>query len=212
MKPIAIAIMSALLFSGLSAQEMKPIKLNAPDKSKGLNIMKALELRASYREFADTPLSLQELSDLLWAANGINRPEKSGRTAPSAMNAQDVDIYVLTSEGAYFYDFKQHTLNPVAAGDHRNLVAGRQVSVAAAPVILIMVSDLARFRGEDENQKMKTACIDVGTVSQNIALFCSGTGLVTVPRMGMDQEGLRKVLQLKESQRLILNNPVGHRK
>ncbi|MFH0759943.1 MAG: SagB/ThcOx family dehydrogenase [Bacteroidota bacterium] len=212
MKSFALIIMSATLWSGISAQELKPIQLNAPDKTKGMNIMKALELRSSVRDFSETRLTLQELSDLVWAANGINRPEKSGRTAPSSMNAQDVDVYAIMAEGAFVYDFKQHALNPVAAGDHRKLVADRQPEMAVAPVMLVLVSDLSRLKDKDENIRMTKACMDVGTVSQNISLFCSGTGLVTVPRASMNQEELRKVLQLKETQKMIMNHPVGYQK
>ena len=201
-----------MLWSEVSAQELKPIPLNAPDKTRGVNIMKALELRSSERNFSEIKLTLQELSDLAWAANGINRPDKSGRTAPSSMNAQDVDVYVILAEGAYFYDFRQQVLNPVAAGDHRKLVADRQPEMAVAPVMLVLVSDFSRLKDNDDNVKMTKACMDVGTVSQNISLFCSGTGLVTVPRASMNQIELRKVLQLKESQKLIMNHPVGHKK
>lgn len=204
--------MGVMFLGRVSAQELKPVQLNPPDKAKGATIMKALELRASVRELADTKLTFQQLSDLLWAANGINRPEKPGRTAPSAMNSQDIDLYVLTSDGAYFYDYVKHSLTPVAGGDHRKLVADRQEGVANAPVFLVLVSDLSRLRGEDENRKMSWACIDAGTVSQNISLFCSGTGLATVARVSMNQVELRKVLQLKETQQLIMNHPVGLKK
>ncbi len=212
MKTIASAIMSAILFTGLQAQELQPIQLNKPDKTRGVNIMKALELRASVREFAETPLALQELSDLVWAANGVNRPDKSGRTAPSSMNAQDVDLFVILPDGSYSYDFKSHRLEPVARGDFRALVAAQQPEMANAPLFLLLISDLSRFKGSDENINMQKACMDAGTVSQNISLFCSGTGLVTVPRASMNQTELRKVLQLKDSQKLIMNHPVGHRK
>jgi SagB-type dehydrogenase family enzyme len=212
MKTLALIIMSATLWSGVLAQELKPIQLIAPDKTRGVNIMKALEQRASIRDFAETKLTLQELSDLLWAANGINRPETTGRTAPSSMNAQDVDVYAIMEEGAYLYDYKQHALIPVATGDHRKLVADRQAAMAIAPVMLVLVSDLSRLKDNDENIKMTKACMDVGTVSQNISLFCSGTGLATVPRASMNQAELRKVLQLKETQKMIMNHPVGYRK
>jgi len=203
--------MSAIVCGGM-AQELKPIQLNAPDKSTGLTIMKSLDNRASVREFADSKLTIQELSDLLWAANGINRPDKTGRTAPSSMNAQDIDVYAVMDDGAYWYDFTNNQLKPIAKGDYRKWVADAQADMAKAPVFLVLVSDLSRLRGTDENLKMRTACIDAGTVCQNISLFCSGTGLVTVPRASMNQSELKKILQLKDSQRLIMNHPVGHKK
>jgi hypothetical protein len=102
------------------AQEPKTIKLNEPNKKRGLPVMEVLSVRASAREWSDQELSLQDLSDLLWAANGINRPESGKRTASSAMNAQDVDIYVFRKDGAYLYDASRHALNLVVAGDFRS--------------------------------------------------------------------------------------------
>lgn len=113
---------SLLILSGFGwarAQELKTIKLNEPNKKRGLPVMEALSVRASVRDWSNKDVSLQDLSDLLWAANGINRPESGKRTAASAMNAQDVDIYLFNKDGAYLYDPKQHALIPVAAGDHR---------------------------------------------------------------------------------------------
>ena len=127
--------------TSLQAQSLKAIKLNAPDKTRGASVMKALADRHSEREFAKK-LSLQDLSDLMWAAIGINR-EDGKRTAASALNKQDVDVYVLMEEGAYLYDPKAHQLNPVAEGDHRPLIGGKQTSVNSAPACLLIVSDSA---------------------------------------------------------------------
>jgi nitroreductase len=102
------------------AQGSKTITLNEPNKKRGLPVMEALSIRASVREWSDKDLSLQDLSDLLWAANGINRPETKKRTASSAMNAQDVDIYVFMKDSVYLYDASQHALNFVIAGDFRS--------------------------------------------------------------------------------------------
>ena len=107
-----------------AAQELKVLKLNEPNKKLGLPVMEALSVRASVRDWSEKDLSLQDLSDLLWAANGINRPDKK-RTASSAMNAQDVDVYVFMKDGAYLYDAAQHALIPVVAGDHRAEVTAR---------------------------------------------------------------------------------------
>lgn len=110
------------LLSWAQTQDLKTIKLNEPNKKRGLPIMEALSVRASVREWSDKEVSLEDLSDLLWAANGINRPETKKRTAASAMNAQDVDIYVFMKEGVYFYDALGHLLVPVAAGDFRSQI------------------------------------------------------------------------------------------
>lgn len=206
-----ILMMFLVSFSlSMLAQELKSVKLNAPSKDCGTNVMKALADRRSVREFSTQPLSKQDLSDLLWAANGVSSADGK-RTAPSAMNKQDVDVYVVMAEGAYLYDAQKNLLQPIVAGDHRGLLAGKQTFVSDAPVILVMVSDLSRFGRVDDLAKSWGA-IDAGCVSQNINLFCSGTGLVTVPRASMDQETLKKVLKLADSQLLLMNNPVGYPK
>lgn len=171
--------------------------------------MEALSLRASNTDFSDKKLSLQDLSDLLFAANGVNRKDLKKRTAPSAMNAQDIDVYVFLQEGVYLYDAFQGVLNPVVSGDQRLLAAGSQENVAKAPVILLMVSDISRFR-LSEAMKLENAAKDAGIVSQNINIFCAGTGLITRTRGSMDLVRLKSVLNLKDTQLPMLNNPVGY--
>lgn len=232
-----------------AAQDLKTIRLNEPNKKRGLPVMEALSVRASVREWSSKDLTLQDLSDLLWAANGINRPDSKKRTASSAMNAQDVDVYVFMKDGAFLYDPAQHVLNPVAAGDEREEVARRpggpppvkpegqppakpegQASAkpesppgpppgaapagspSPAPIQIILVSDISRFRGGMQETKLELANIDTGIVSQNISLFCAGTGLATRPRAGMNKDLIRSLLKLKDSQYPILNHPVGYPK
>lgn len=206
----AILGMVTLLSGAVMGQAPQDIKLNAPDMERGLTIMKAFETRASATSFSSRDLSLQDLSDLLWASNGINRPESGKRTAPTAVNAQDVDIYVLMKSGAYLYDAKTHSLKGIAAGDNRKLVSERQTNFANAPAMLVLVSEISRFRGDDNTRKLSWAAMDAGIVSQNISLFCAGAGLVTRPRASMDTEGLRKLLNLNSNQYPLLNNPVGY--
>ncbi len=202
----------AFLASNLFAQGTKTIVLKPPDTTRGLPFMKALSERASQSEFDSADLSLQDLSDLLWAANGINRPDASKRTAPSAQNAQDIDIYALLKSGAYLYDAKKHLLEQVADNDCRKLAAGRQENVAKAPVICLLVSDISRFRRGEDSLKLIWAAEDAGIVSQNISIFCASIGLATRPRASMDQAKLREVLRLKDSQHLMLNSPVSYKK
>jgi nitroreductase len=206
-----ITVLLLLATSAVTAQDLKPVKLNVPNKERGASIMKALDNRRSVREFSKDKLSLQDLSDLLWAANGINRPD-GRRTAATARNNQDIDVYAIMEEGAYLYDAKAHELKPVAAGDHRLLIADRQVSVADAPVSLLIVSDLSRFTGADIELQKQWGALDAGIVSQNIMLFASGCGFVTVPRAFMKKDELKKVLKLSETQIPMLNNPVGYPK
>jgi SagB-type dehydrogenase family enzyme len=211
MKTIISTIVSVLLVATLSAQTLKPIKLNAPNKERGFPIMKALDNRHSEREFSKEKLSLQDLSDLLWAANGINRSD-GRRTAATARNNQDIDVYAIMEEGAYLYDAKAHELKPIAEGDHRPLIADKQVSINDAPISLLIVSDLSRFTGVDIESQKQWGALDAGIVSQNIMLFASGCGFVTVPRAFMKKDELKKVLKLSETQAPLLNNPVGYPK
>ncbi len=252
-------IVSAIAWA--AAQDLKTIKLNEPNKKRGLPVMEALSVRASVRDWSAKDLILQDLSDLLWAANGINRPDFKKRTASSAMNAQDVDIYVFMKDGAFLYDAAQHALNPVAAGDHREEITMRpgagpggpppakpegqlpakpegtppakpEVAPPAkpegppgpppaggpggppspAPIQIILVSDISRFRAGTQELKLEWAAIDTGIVSQNISLFCAGTGLATRPRTGMNKDLIKSLLKLKDSQYPILNHPVGYPK
>ena len=208
-KLLGLLVLASML-GNLYAQEFKSITLNPPDKTRGLPVMQALEKRASASGFTSDKLSLKDLSDLLWAADGINRPELKKRTAPSAMNAQDIDVYVFLEEGVYIYNATLHSLDPIVSGDQRILAAGRQTDIAKASVILLMVSDISRFQGGEDNMKLSMAAMDAGLVSQNISIFCAGVGFNTRPRATMDLVKLREILKLKDSQYPLLNNPVSY--
>lgn len=211
MKKVLFILTALLLIvTSMNAQDLKAIHLNAPDKSRGTTVMKALADRHSVREFDAKALSLQDLSDLLWAANGVNRADGK-RTAPSALNKQDIDVYVILKEGAYLYNAQSNILEPIAKGDHRQVVAGGQDFVKTAPVSLVLISDLSRFGNTSDQSKLMGA-VDAGIVCQNINLFCSSRGLSTVPRATMDKAALKSVLKLTDSQLPIMNNPVGYPK
>ncbi len=199
-----------MLLAGIvQAQNLEVIKLVAPVKSGGAPVMKVFNDRKSERTFAPEKLKPQDLSNLLWAANGINRTDGK-RTAPSAKNVQDVDVYVVMQEGAYLYDAKAHALNPVAAGDHRGAIAVSQDYVKSAPLVIVLVSDLTRLGNAANEQTKLMGAVDVGIVCQNINMACAGLGLSTVPRAWMNHEKLKEVLKLKETQLLLMNNPVGY--
>jgi len=212
MKNIIIYIWLTILSISSFAQNTKTIVLNPPDTTRGLPVMKALSLRESEKEFDTTKIKLQDLSDLLWAANGVNRTETGKRTAPSAQNAQDIDVYVFMKAGIYLYDAKRHSLEFIVDGDYRNLIAGKQEKFAKAPLIFLLVSDISKFQVKEDSLKLAWAAMDAGIVSQNISLFCASVGLATRPRAWMDQQKLREILKLKDSQRLMLNNPVSYKK
>jgi SagB-type dehydrogenase family enzyme len=209
-----ILILTALFAytAGVLSQELQSIKLNAPNKTKGTAVMKALSDRHSEREFGTKELSLQDISDLLWAANGINR-QGGMRTAPSAMNRQEIDVYLINKDGAYLYDAATSTLKAVAKGDYRKAVAGSgQEFAAEAPVCLVLVANLEKLGDPKSDNTRWIAAMDAGIVCQNINIYCSAAGLATVPRATMDKEELKKVLKLSDTQLLTLNNPVGYSK
>lgn len=188
------------------------IELMEPDKTFDVSLMQALSDRKSRREFSDKQISLEELSSLLWAANGINR-EDGRRTAPSAVNSQDIDIYVCMASGAYLYAAKESQLKRVTTEDLRLAVAAQQQ--VEAPVFLVLVADVSRYPEGLASQREaveRLACMDAGYVSGNIGLFCSATQLATVPRASMNKEALTKALKLTDTQILVLNNPVGYMK
>jgi SagB-type dehydrogenase family enzyme len=211
MKNKFIQIILPFLSIQMSAQENSIIILNPPNTHKGQPVMEAFLLRASANEFDSTIINIQDLSDLLWAANGINRVETEKRTAPSAMNSQDIDIYVFLTHGVYLYDPQKQYLKQIVEGDNRILVAGKQEHVAQAPVICLLVSDISKFKYGEDSLKLQWAAMDAGIVSQNIALFCAGTNLVTRPRATMEKNKIRTLLKLKDTQYLMLNNPVAYR-
>lgn len=194
----------------------KNIKLVAPERKGGLTVMEAFANRRSYRGgIASENITDQELSNLLWAAVGYNRPEM--RTAPTALNAQDIDVYAVLSQGVYKYDAGNHELVWIADGDYRKATGGGQDFVANVPVILLIVADYSKYdaamaqMGFDMSSRVPgMAAIDTGIVSQNISIFCAGNGLATIPRAMMDQKVMREVLKLTDSQHLLLNNAVGY--
>jgi nitroreductase len=218
----AASLIIFLSTAWLPAADLQPVKLNAPDLKRGLPLMEALAVRASVRDFSEKELSLQDISDLLWAADGMSRPAENKSTAPSAMNAHDIRIYVFTKDGAYLYDSPKHHLLPVLAGDFRSqLMMARPPRPAAAsappppppsnpPLQIVLVSDGERFTRGDPGRKLEWGALDAGIVSQNISLFCAATGLKTVPRALLDKARIKELLALNDAQTVFLNHPVGY--
>ena len=193
------------------AQELKPVKLPDPQLDGGRPLMQVLKDRKTSREFSSEKLPMQTLSNLLWAAFGINRPESGKRTAPSAVNWQEIDIYVAGADGLYLYDAKSHMLRPVHGKDIRAMT-GTQAFVKDAPINLVYVADLSKMgRGTDEG-KERTAMADTGFISQNVYLFCASEGLATVVRGLVDREQLAKEMKLRPDQRITLTQTVGYPK
>jgi len=210
-KRYALPLLAALLITSawLAAQELKPIELPQPQTEGGKPLMQALKARHTTREFKPNPLPAQVLSNLLWAAFGINRPESGKRTAPSARNWQEIDIYVAMAEGTYVYDAKAHRLNPILSGDVRAATGGQDF-VKDAPVNLVYIADLAKTGDASaEGQNIYTA-VDTGFISQNVYLFCASEGLATVVRGTVDRPALAKLLKLRADQKIIVAQTVGY--
>ncbi len=210
---VFLVVLLLVHLSGVVAlgQDPSAIKLPAPQTDGGKPLMQVLKLRQSAREFGAEKLPPQVLSNLLWAAWGINRPD-GRRTAPSASNKQEIDVYVTLPEGAYVYDAKGNTLNPVAAGDLR-AATGTQPFPATAAVNLVYVADTSKVaRPATDPQQAMNIGADAGFISANVYLFCASEGLATVVRASVDKPALAKALKLKDTQVIVLAQTVGYPK
>ncbi|SPE50649.1 Nitroreductase [Verrucomicrobia bacterium] len=205
MKQLLCLLFGLGLAGRLVAQD---IDLPAPQKTGGMPMMEALAKRSTSRAFDSKDLSNQQLSSLLWASFGINRPD-GRRTAPSANNQQATDIYVLLRGGAYVYDAKANKLHSVLAEDVRSLGA-TQAFATNAPVTLIFVADLSKMGNGSEDSKKNMANINVGYISQNAYLFCASEGLATGARASVDRKPLGQKLNLRPEQLIILAQSVGY--
>ncbi len=188
------------------------IKLPQPLFTSTAPLMQALQARKSMREFSKEKLPVQVLSDLLWAAFGVNRPESSGRTAPSTRDWQDIDIYVATGDGLYLFNAKDHSLKTILAQDIR-AQTGTQDFVGNAPVNLIYVSDFTRMDADTSQEDRKIdAALDTGFIGQNVYLYCASAGLATVVRGSVDKEALARAMKLKSTQWIVVAQSIGYPK
>ena len=196
--------------AGVTAEPALPdITLPSPHMEGGKPLMAALKDRQTARAFSVNPLPLQVLSDLLWAACGINRSDSGNRTAPSARNWQEIDIYVVLPEGTYVYDAKAHVLQAVIKGDLRELT-GMQDFAATAPLNLVYVADTSKMTGASPENIALYSGADTGFISQNVYLFCASEGLATVVRGLVDRAALAKALSLPEHRIVVLAQTVGY--
>jgi len=205
---LSVFIILTFVFQVTVMSAESTIKLPKPQMDGGKPLMKALKERKSTREFSEKKLSEQVLSNLLWAAYGINRPETGGRTAPSPMDVEDISIYVALEEGFYIYDAKANELNLVVDKDLR-ADTGKQSFVGKAPLNLVYVSDYSKF-GKFKEFVDQWSGVDCGAIVQNVYLYCASEGLATVVRGMLDRESLAKKIGLKENQKIILAQTVGY--
>jgi nitroreductase len=183
--------------------------LPAPVKTGGMPMMEALDNRKTQRNFSEKELSAQELSNLLWAASGVNR-EDGRMTAPTASNNQQIVIFVATKDAVYEYLNQTHELRLHLEGDHR-AVFGRQPFVGTAPLVLGFVSDWNKMEryGDNTDAKRKYSYTDAGNVSQNVYLFCASAGLGTVAIGNYDAELFARTLNLTDNYLPVLNQALG---
>jgi len=204
----ALIVFVAVVFGSVAAQDLPSIQLPAPDKEGGKPLMKVLSERKTTREFSDEKLSPQVLSNLLWAAWGVNRADGK-RTAPSAMNAQEIDVYVALPVGAYLYDARAHALQLAAGGDLRR-VTGYQDFVDDAPLDLVYVADHSRMKLIPVAGRESYASAAAGAIAQNVYLYAASSGLVTVIRAWIDRSAIADALGLTHDQHVLLSQTVGY--
>ena len=217
------AISVAAVMSGTGAafgQDLKPIMLPKPEKDGGMSVLAALQLRKTTRNISSKELPLKTLSTLLWAAFGINRKTaafgKPGRTAPSASNSQEIDLYVALPKGVYIYDAVHHQLTPVAAGDYRYR-AGRR-GAENAPVNIFYVVDRRKYDlgpqqpdrsiGDPEVQR-SYYYTDTGFIAQNVYLFAASQGLAAWFH-NCDRQNTVKEFKLRPEQSVLFAQSVGY--
>ncbi len=213
MKKIILSLFVAAFFVSVSLISDKLIAQNVtqllpPQTDGGMPLMKALENRKTSREFANKDLSAQQLSNLLWAACGINRPDENKRTAPSAMNYQEIDVYVAMAKGLFLYNPEKHNLTEILKEDIREKT-GKEDFVKTAPLTLIYVANYDKMAKSDEKTKDAYAMADASFISENAYLYCASESLNTGVRAWIDKDVLAKAMKLKPNQHIVLAQCVG---
>jgi SagB-type dehydrogenase family enzyme len=207
---LSMAIMVTAICSVLAqAQDLKDMTLPAPRLDGGKPLMQALKARQSSRSFDPKKLSDQVLADLLWAADGINRIDSGKRTAPSAMNKQEIQVYAVMETGAYLYDAKANVLKAVATADLRKLTGGQEF-VSVAPLNLVYVADVSNMKNSSPEDQALYIGADTGFISQNVYLFCASEGLATVVRGSVEHKALAEALKLPAEKKIMLAQTVGY--
>jgi len=207
---VLLMMAGCVLWEGQAQGIDSVVSLPKPDTSGGMPLMRALKARKSSRLFSKRPLPDQVLSNLLWAAFGINRPD-GHRTAPSARNWQEISVYAVTETGAYLYDARTHALRLVVGGDLRGKT-GTQDFVAQAPLDLVYVADLSKIDSRSDDDRAMYTGADCGVIAQNVYLACASEGLAVVVRASIDRPALAAAIHLTRDQRIILSQTVGYPK
>jgi SagB-type dehydrogenase family enzyme len=200
-----------LVSKAVLAQGGGAIALPPPQATGTVSLLQALRSRRSTREFSPRPLPLDVLSTLLWSAFGVNRPDSGRRTAPSAHDWQEIEVFAVLPDGTYRYDARDHALRLAVAGDLR-AATGRQDFVATAPLNLVYVADFGKMIDASAEDRTFYASADAGFVAQNVYLYCAASGLACVVRGLVDRRKLAPALQLRTDQRIVLAQTVGYMK
>ncbi len=209
MKKHIVFITIILMSWHLVAQKNQDIQLPVATKTGGKPLMEALNKRSSNRNFSTKELTLQELSDLLWSANGINRPELGKRTAPTAMNWQDTDVYAILRSGIYKYNPITLKLELIKVGNFMKY-AGKQDFVENAALNLVIVSDTSKMKNASKDDMLLYAGIHAGAIVQNIDLHCVSFGFNTVTRRYVDIAELSKVMELSPNKMIVITQTIGY--
>lgn len=204
-----VTFVFALMIMGGCAMAQETIQLPQPDMQLlKMSTGEAMQLRRSGRSYQNQALTDQQLSTILWASVGINDPKGGRLVTPTAVNMQDIKVYVCNEKGVWLYNAKANNLTQVSAEDLRPSLCARQMFVLDAPVTLLLVSEQSGRQRASE----RYGAMDAGYVSQDIYLACAAMGLKTVARAMMDQEAVKKALNLKEGDYPMLNHPIGYGK
>ena len=195
--------------SDSNAPELGAIALPPPDWEPARPVLKLLAARHSSREFSSRPLEPAALGSLLWSAFGVNRAKRDGRTAPSARDWREIEVFAVLSAGTYRYDAPAHTLHLVRTGDLRS-VTGQQDFVGMAAVDLVYVADFSKMGDANDEQRTFFAAADAAVIAQNVYLFCACAGLGTVVRGLVDRRRLAPALGLARHERIVLAQSVGY--
>jgi SagB-type dehydrogenase family enzyme len=205
----AFFLMACCATALCAADAPQPVKLSKPETTGGKPLMQALLERKSNRDIDGKELPAQLLSNLLWAAAGVNRPDSGKRTVPSARDWEEISVYAATPKALYRYNAAANTLEPQAGRDIR-VKAGLQPAALAAPVLLIYVADYAKMRDTKPDQQAFYSAADTGFISQNVYLFCASENLATVVMGGFDKDRLAREMGLHPWQKVVLVQPVGY--
>ncbi|MDQ5984883.1 MAG: hypothetical protein CSYNP_00581 [Syntrophus sp. SKADARSKE-3] len=211
-------IAAVILTLGLMLPAVAPVTAGADEQTVQLlkpqtdqPFLQLLAKRSSSRAYSAQPLPPQTLSNLLWSAFGISRPESGKRTAPTANNKQEIDVYIAMEKGIYLYDAKANLLKLIVPGDHRG-ATGIQSYVKDAALNLIYVADLGKSGGKSDEDKLLYAAAATGFISENVYLYCASAGLATVIRAYVDRPALGAIMKLRPNQKIILAQTVGYPK